>query len=93
MAKTAGGDQDSRLRGAKVVGLNASVSGAFKGNDFDDLIRLSVSERSSFNLELSKIAKKNNVDVQLYRFTRPVDSVLKSIGKIDFRKLKLKERK
>lgn len=92
MAKAAGGDRDSRLNGARVVGLNGTISGGFPRRDLDDLVRLNVSQRSSFDLKLSGIARRNNVDVQVYRFTRPVNDVLKSIGKIDFRKLKARQR-
>lgn len=92
MAKAAGGDRDSRLNGARVVGLNGSVSGTFPRNDLDDLVRFNTSERSSFDLKLSGVARRNNVDVQVYQFIRPVNDVLKSIGKIDFRKLKAKDR-
>lgn len=86
-------DNDSRLRGAKNVGLPSNVRGNFRArNDLDDLFRLQVNERSSFNLRLSGIARGNNVDVELYRFKRPVAAVLRSIGRIDFRALKPNQR-
>lgn len=88
----AAGDRDSRLKGAKLVSSNGTISGSFKGRDFDDLVRINVGERSSFNLTLTRIAKKNNVDVQLYRFIRPVQDVLKRIGKTDIRQIKAKDR-
>ncbi|WNZ23414.1 hypothetical protein HJG54_11475 [Leptolyngbya sp. NK1-12] len=92
MARAAGGDRDSRLNGASVIDLNTVVSGRFPRKDLDDLVRLNVSQRSSFSLTLTGIAKRNNVDVELYRLIRPVGDVLKSIGKIDFRRLKARER-
>jgi ELWxxDGT repeat protein len=86
-------DNDSRLRGAKNVGLPSNVRGNFRArNDLDDLFRLRVNERSSFNLRLSGIARRNNVDVELYRFKRPVAAVLRSIGRIDFRALRPNQR-
>jgi ELWxxDGT repeat protein len=91
MAKASGG-ADGRLNGAKVLGLPTSFGNKVGLKDSDDLFRFSSSDRSSFSLELSGVKKKANVDVELYKFSRPVNDVLKSIGKTDFRKIKGKDR-
>jgi hypothetical protein len=86
-------DNDSRLRGARSVGLPSNTRGNFRArNDLDDLFRVQISERSSFDLKLNGIARRNNVDVELYRFKRPVADVLRSIGRIDIRALRPRQR-
>jgi ELWxxDGT repeat protein len=87
------GGPDGRLKGAKPIGLPAVIGGKVGTNDLDDLLRFSTTSRSSLSLELSNIAKKTNADVELYAFKRPIADVIKKIGKIDFRKLKAKDRR
>ncbi|MBF2001618.1 MAG: hypothetical protein IGS38_12945 [Synechococcales cyanobacterium M58_A2018_015] len=92
MARAAG-DRDSRLGGARLVGLPTNISGRVGRTDLDDLLRFTAPNgRSSFTLNLSGIAKRNNIDVELYRFVRPVNEVLRSIGKLNFRQIRGRDR-
>jgi hypothetical protein len=74
-------DRDSRLRGARAiaVGGSQSLTGRLPRNDFEDLVRFSAGSSASFNLDLTNIAKKNNVDVELYRLKRPASPKIKTL--------------
>lgn len=82
-------DKDNRLKGAR--GLGAIGSKSYKDSlgksDLDDLVRFSVSKRSSFQFNLSGIPKGGDYNATLYAFKRPVRETLNRIGGTDIRKL------
>ncbi|WP_179228578.1 ELWxxDGT repeat protein [Leptolyngbya ohadii] len=80
-------DRDSQIRGARLLG--SSTRGSLnQRNDRDDLFRFNLSGRSSVNLELSGITRRTNADVELYRLNRPLQDVVRSIGRVSFRMLR-----
>lgn len=70
----------------------ATIKGQFASTDLNKLVRFNLSQRSSFNLDISRI-RNGNVNAQIYQFTRPVRAVLKKIGDIEFSNLTGKERR
>ncbi|NJR58158.1 MAG: transposase [Cyanobacteria bacterium CRU_2_1] len=61
-------------------------------SDQDDLYRFDVSNRSRFDLTLSKIAKGANVNVELYALKRPWSQMLRRIGNLGFRQIRTADR-
>lgn len=79
------------LRQARNLALTASVRVLrdFVGNtDKNDLYCFKLGDRSSFKLDLTRIAKNANVDVEIYQTRGSQAGVLRRIGKIDFSDLK-----
>ncbi|MGJ3247832.1 MAG: pre-peptidase C-terminal domain-containing protein [Elainellaceae cyanobacterium] len=80
------------LKRAKKVTLNNSSS-SFKDfigdGDDDDLYRVRVTNRSSFDLKLSGL--KSNADVEIYTLKGPRQKVLRQIGTTDFSDLTKKD--
>lgn len=59
-------------------------------SDLSDLYQVRLSERSSFNLQVSKVGRRAAVGVQVFTLKGAKSRVLKAIGKLDFSKLKAK---
>jgi hypothetical protein len=75
------------LRQAQTLTLsaNAKVLRDFVGNaGQNDLYSFKLGDRSSFKLDLTKIGKNANVDVELYQTKGRQAGVLRRIGKINF---------
>ena len=62
-----------------------------KTNDQDDLYRIKLGSRSTFNLAVSKQQRSGNADIELYGLTRKNRSVLKDIGRTDFSELRRRD--
>lgn len=84
---------DNKLGKATKLNVPGSKANRVGLTDLDDLYRFRLDGRSSVDLSLSKIAKGAKVDIELYALNRPLNQVLRSIGKIDFRKLRGKDLK
>jgi ELWxxDGT repeat protein len=87
----AGGD--NRLRGAR----NASTSNFVRSDkvgksDVEDLYRVSLSEKSSLDAQLSGLSRRASVGIELYRMKQPAAVVLKKLGSKDFRSLRSRDR-
>lgn len=85
-------DRDSQLRGARLLGSSTRGSLTQK-TDLDDLYRFNVSNRSRINLQLTGLPRRTNANIEVYRLTRPFGDVSRSIGSIDFRRLRGNQRR
>ena len=68
------------------------VLGKLPQNDFEDLVRLDVGQRSTLDLSVTRIARRNNVNVEVFTYKRPFNQVVRQIGGIDFRRLTSRQR-
>ena len=87
-------DKNNQLRGLRLTTLNGNLKilGKLPRNDFEDLVRLNVPQSSSLNVAVTRIARRNNVNVELFTYRRPFNQVVRQIGGIDFRKLTTRQR-
>jgi hypothetical protein len=79
------------LRGAsnlKALGTTPTQrQDSISAADLDDMYRLKIGDRSSFNATLSRIKPGAKVEIELFQLKRSKNKVLKAIGAIDFSKL------
>lgn len=77
-------DRDNYLAGANRLKFKngiARLRGAMTEDDFSDLMRFKVSSSSNVQVDLSKIARGANVDLQLFNFKNSRRQVLQDIGR------------
>jgi hypothetical protein len=77
-----------RALGVELNSTNKQFKDTLSFTDQNDLYRLSIGDRSSCSIEVAKIAKGANVDVELYALRGSKKQVLRRIGRIDFSDLK-----
>jgi hypothetical protein len=79
---------DNKLSGARSLGiLDASSLGQtdkFTPKDTETLYRFSLNKSSRFDSTLSRLVKKANADVELYRFKNSAEQVLGAMGRDNF---------
>ncbi|MBI4783718.1 MAG: hypothetical protein HY785_20735 [Oscillatoriophycideae cyanobacterium NC_groundwater_1537_Pr4_S-0.65um_50_18] len=85
-------DKDNRLNRAARLTLPATNrKDRLGGADLEDLFRFNLnvsSAKSSFSLGVAGIKRGANFDVEVYKFKRTDQQVLKSIGKTEFRTIR-----
>ena len=87
-------DKNNQLKGLRLSTLNGSlrIAGKLPKNDFEDLVRLNVSQSSDLKIDVSKVAKGNKVNLEVYTYKKAFNQVVKQIGKTDFRSLTSKQK-
>jgi ELWxxDGT repeat protein len=83
---------DNRVSGARNIGTSASISNRVGPTDPEDLFRFNLSQRRNVSLNLSGLSRRINVDIELYKFVRPVNQITKAVSRVDFRRLRSRDR-
>ncbi|NJR64589.1 MAG: hypothetical protein HC772_03500 [Leptolyngbyaceae cyanobacterium CRU_2_3] len=92
MQRDRAGNFLSKAKNLGTLTSTLSTSQDFVGkSDLDDLYKLSLSDRSSFNLQVSNLGKGAKIGIEIFTLKGAKSKVLKAIGKVAFSQLKGKD--